>query len=104
MLVDRARSRVPVADAAIAPLPCAWDPDVVPIFSDIEMPETNALELLEELRQRLPDVRIYLVTAYDGQAYTQRAAELGAHGYLTKPLDFTALRQIVCASSGSMPQ
>lgn len=74
------------------------DPDIVVIFSDIEMPEMNGLELLERVRGEWPHVRIYLVTAYDNAAYTERAAELGAHGYLTKPLDFAALRQLMAVS------
>jgi len=74
------------------------DPDVIVIFSDIEMPEMNGLELLERVRGTWPQVRIYLVTAYDSPAYTERAADLGAHGYFTKPLDFSALRQIMFTS------
>lgn len=71
------------------------DPDVLMIFSDIEMPEMNGLELLERVRDKWPDVRVYLVTAYDSPFYLQRASECGAHGYLTKPLDFAALRQVM---------
>lgn len=74
------------------------DPDIVVIFSDIEMPEMNGLELLEHVRGRWPHVRVYLVTAYDSPVYTKRAAELGAHGYLTKPLDFAALRRLMHVS------
>ena len=74
------------------------DPDVIMIFSDIEMPEMNGLELLERVRHRWPHMRVYLATAYDSPSYTQRAADLGAHGYFTKPLDFSALRQIMFTS------
>lgn len=68
------------------------DPDVIVIFSDIEMPKMNGLELLERVRKEWPHVRVYLVTAYDSLAYTQKANDLGAHGYMTKPLDFAELR------------
>jgi CheY-like chemotaxis protein len=71
------------------------DPDVIVIFSDIEMPEMNGLELLERVRHDWPHIRVYLVTAYDSPTYTQRAADLGAHGYFTKPLDFPALHQVM---------
>ncbi len=73
------------------------DPDVVLIFTDIEMPEMNGIELLKRVREKRPDVRVYLVTAYDSPFYTQQAKDLGAHGYLTKPLDFSALRQVMFA-------
>jgi YesN/AraC family two-component response regulator len=69
--------------------------DVVLIFTDVQMPEMNVLELLQQVRDKWPHVRVYIVTAYDGLNYTERATELGAHGYLTKPLDFSALRQIM---------
>lgn len=74
------------------------DSDVVVIFSDIQMPEMNGLELLERVRDKWPHVRVYLVTAYGSPIYTQRAADLGAHGYFTKPLDFSALHQIMFAT------
>jgi CheY-like chemotaxis protein len=74
------------------------DSDVIVIVSDIEMPEMNGLELLERVRHKWPHVRVYLATAYDSPSYTQRAADLGAHGYFTKPLDFSALRQIMFTS------
>ena len=60
--------------------------------------EMNGLELLERVRHKWPHVRVYLATAYDSPSYTQRAADLGAHGYFTKPLDFSALRQIMFTS------
>lgn len=74
------------------------DPDIILIFTDIEMPEMNGLELLAHVRDKWPHVRIYLATAYDNPDYTRRAANLGAHGYFTKPLDFSALRQIMLAT------
>jgi DNA-binding NarL/FixJ family response regulator len=58
----------------------------------------NGLELLEHVRHGWPDVRVYLATAYDTDSYTQRATALGAHGYFTKPLDFSALREIMFAA------
>jgi YesN/AraC family two-component response regulator len=73
-------------------------PDVIVIISDIEMPEMNGLELLECVRHKWPHVRVYLATAYDSSSYTQRAADLGAQGYFTKPLDFSALRQVMFAN------
>jgi two-component system, response regulator, stage 0 sporulation protein F len=74
------------------------NPDVVLVVSDIEMPVMNGLELLERVRQTWPHVQVYLATAYDTESYTRRAADLGANGYFTKPLDFSALRQIMFAA------
>lgn len=69
--------------------------EAVLILSDINMPGMSGLELLrhikEDFRQPPPPV-VMMITAYgDAQSYNQ-AMELGADDFLTKPLDFTALK------------
>ncbi|MDJ1638567.1 response regulator [Rhizobium rhizogenes] len=65
------------------------------IFSDINMPGMNGLDMLPEMRARRPDVPVIMITAY-GDAETRRTAlDLGAEGLLTKPIDFGQLRQVV---------
>ncbi len=70
-------------------------PDVVLILCDIRMPGMDGFELLEAIRNQWPPVPVYLVTAYNIQAYRERAMELGANGYLTKPVDFNELSKLV---------
>jgi two-component system chemotaxis response regulator CheY len=58
-------------------------PDLV--FLDLTMPGMNGLEILKQLRQLDPEARIIIGTA-DIQEFTrQRASELGAAGFITKP-------------------
>jgi CheY-like chemotaxis protein len=65
------------------------------IFSDINMPGMNGLDMLPEMRARRPDVPVIMITAY-GDAETRRTAlDRGAEGLLTKPIDFGQLRQVV---------
>ncbi|TCU30770.1 response regulator receiver domain-containing protein [Rhizobium azibense] len=65
------------------------------IFSDINMPGMNGLDMLPEMRARRPDVPVIMITAY-GDAETRRTAlDRGAEGLLTKPIDFDQLRQVV---------
>jgi CheY-like chemotaxis protein len=62
------------------------------ILSDINMPGMSGLELLPKARAARPDVPIVMITAY-GDAETKRKAfEGGAEALLTKPIDFTLLR------------
>ena len=65
------------------------------ILSDINMPGMSGLELLPKIRAARPDVPVIMITAY-GDADTERQAiERGAAGLMTKPIDFSALRQEV---------
>ena len=69
------------------------DPALILILSDINMPGMSGLEMLPKVRAARPSVPVIMITAY-GDADTKRAAlERGAEALLTKPIDFTQLRQ-----------
>ena len=67
-------------------------PEIVLILSDINMPGMNGLELLKALKERYPEVRVYMITAYADESSHQRAVEYGCDDYLTKPIDFAVLK------------
>jgi CheY-like chemotaxis protein len=63
------------------------------ILSDINMPGMTGLEMLPKVKAILPEVPVIMITAY-GDADTERKAlQSGATRLLTKPVDFTLLRQ-----------
>ncbi len=69
------------------------DPSLILILSDINMPGMSGLEMLPKVRAARPSVPVIMITAY-GDADTRRTAlERGAEALLTKPIDFTQLRQ-----------
>jgi CheY-like chemotaxis protein len=81
--------------AASAPeaLECAKtiaDPLLILILSDINMPGMSGLEMLPKVKAARPPV--IMITAYGDEATKRKAAELGASGLLTKPIDFGLLR------------
>lgn len=51
---------------------------------DIEMPEMSGLEAAAQLRARLPECRVAILTTFARPGYLRRALELGVHGYLLK--------------------
>lgn len=55
------------------------------IVSDIQMPGESGLELIEQVRAADPDIGVLMVSGEQDPAVAQRAAELGAFGYLVKP-------------------
>ena len=54
------------------------------ILLDVNMPGANGLELLHELSEFFPDVPVVIVTSQTLVGTVQKAAELGAVGYLAK--------------------
>jgi CheY-like chemotaxis protein len=80
------------APVALQRITDAGDWSLILILSDINMPGMSGLELLPKARAMRPDVPIIMITAY-GDAETKRQAlEKGAEALLTKPIDFSALR------------
>jgi len=63
------------------------------ILSDINMPGMTGLEMLPKVKQMRPDVPVIMITAYGDPETRRKAIEGGATGLLTKPIDFTLLRE-----------
>ena len=76
------------------------DASLILILSDINMPGMTGLDMLPKVRELRPEVPVIMITAY-GDGDTRRTAiERGAAGLLTKPIDFTVLRQEIDARLG----
>jgi two-component system, chemotaxis family, chemotaxis protein CheY len=69
--------------------------EAVLILSDINMPGMSGLELLEKIRQKhqVPPPFVMMITAYGDPDNYNRAMKLGANDFLTKPVDFTELKE-----------
>lgn len=69
--------------------------EAVLILSDINMPGMSGFQLLEKVKQKFmkPPPVVMMITAYGDAANYQRAKELGADDFLTKPIDFTMLKE-----------
>jgi CheY-like chemotaxis protein len=65
------------------------------ILSDINMPGMSGLELLHEIKHKYktPPPKVMMITAYGDEYNYKQAMSLGADDFLTKPLDFTALKE-----------
>lgn len=55
------------------------------IISDIQMPELNGIELLEEIKNRDPEALVLMITAFGSTENAVKAMKLGAYDYLSKP-------------------
>jgi len=82
-------------DEALEMLSSVQPPDVLCILSDINMPGMTGLELLKIVKERFPQIRVSIITAYgDDQNYTT-AMKTGAEHYFTKPIDFDLVKKDV---------
>jgi CheY-like chemotaxis protein len=63
------------------------------ILSDINMPGMTGLEMLPKVKEIRPEVPVIMITAYGDADTKRKALEKGATGLLTKPIDFTLLRE-----------
>ncbi len=70
----------------------AREPEIVLVLSDINMPGMTGIELLAQIREGWPDVQVFMITAYGDAATEERARDLGAVRFLTKPVDFDRLK------------
>lgn len=72
-----------------------YDHEAILILSDINMPGMSGLELLRYIKEKhaTPPPLVMMITAYgDAENYNQ-AMQLGADDFLTKPVDFTLLKE-----------
>jgi CheY-like chemotaxis protein len=73
------------------------------VLSDINMPGMSGLELLPKIKVLRPDVPVIMITAYGDAETKSKALENGAEALLTKPIDFSALRQQIETRLGMVP-
>lgn len=77
---------------ALQYLDAADTQQVVLVLSDINMPGMTGIELLEKVRSQWPAIPVFMITAYGDQSTERTVLELGAQQFLTKPVDFAALK------------
>jgi putative two-component system response regulator len=53
---------------------------------DVNMPGESGMELLAHIRREYPEIAVLMVTGEDSTTLAMTAIELGAYGYLVKPI------------------
>jgi len=77
---------------ALRLLETADPPEIMYMFSDINMPGMTGLELLDSVKQRYPNINVSMISAYGDDENYQNAIQSGAKEFFTKPINFDQLR------------
>ena len=72
-------------------------PDLV--ILDIDLHGQSALPLIADLRRRLPELNVVILTASMSDALLIESVEAGARGFLTKDMSADALRRAVVSAA-----
>ena len=62
------------------------------VLTDLMLGDGNGLDLLKEIRERRPEVSVFLITGYGSVETAVEAMQVGAADYLTKPVNLAELR------------
>src|SRR3979490_1640967 len=87
------------AAEAMEALDAAGAPQV--LVSDIRMPGTSGLELLQNLKQRFPNLPVIVMTAYSDLESAVAAFQGGAFEYLPKPFDVDQAVELIRRALGA---
>ncbi|CAM4295807.1 response regulator [Paenibacillus alkaliterrae] len=77
-------------------------PDI--IITDIKMPRMDGLELIEALRNQQKKAHVIIISGYNDFHYAQKALKYGAYDYVLKPIEETALLEVVRRCVGDLEQ
>jgi DNA-binding NarL/FixJ family response regulator len=66
-------------------------PDVAVV--DIHLAEGTGFEVLRELRDRAPEVNVYMLSNFSSEPYRRLAASLGAAAFFDKSTEFERVRE-----------
>lgn len=75
-------------------------PDVV--LCDITMPVLDGIECLKKILDEFPKAKVIMVSSLGKESKIEQAKQLGAHGFIIKPLNPEEIAELVeeCVSGG----
>ena len=74
------------------------NPSIRLILTDLNMPGMDGMELLGALGESWPEVQSIVVSAYGDPQRMNEARELGAQGFVVKPVNFSDLKEMLLSS------
>lgn len=70
-------------------------PDV--LLLDVNMPEKNGLDVLEEIKKKNYDIKVLILTVHNELEYLLKAIDIGVNGYILKDSESAELKKAIQA-------
>jgi YesN/AraC family two-component response regulator len=81
-------------------LACLQDQVFDVVLLDVKMPEIGGLQVIQEIKERLPDLEVILLTGHGSDEDAKKGLELGAFEYIIKPFNLSALIDVLHRAAG----
>ena len=78
-----------------AAIELAKNPNVAAVLLDLGLGDMDGFEVLGKMRALRPELPVIIVTGCHQESEGRRAFEMGAWDYVTKPIDFQYLKNIL---------
>ena len=89
---------VQTADSGAKAVEIAAGEGISMVLLDLTLQDTSGFEVLRRIKQLKPSLPVIMVTGNHEPEDAQRAIELGAWDYVTKPVDFEYLKNLLSLS------
>jgi len=103
ILLEKEGYSVSLAPEAATALKTVAKETVDLVITDIRMPGMSGLDLLAELKQRLPDLPVIMITAFASPDDAVLAMKNGAFDYITKPFNVDEIKGVIKAATSCKP-
>ncbi len=71
------------------------------VLTDIKMPDMDGIEVLKQVRDRFPEMKVIIMTGYQSVENALKSVQLGAFDYIEKPFSPDTLISSVSKALGN---
>lgn len=72
------------------------------VIIDVHLPSIDGLELSRRIKERIPEIKILLISEYRDFNYAKAALSIGVSDYLEKPVNTNGILEAVLRVSGQI--
>lgn len=65
------------------------------VLLDVKMPQVGGLKVIKEIKERMPDLQVVLLTGHGSEQDAKEGKALGAYDYLIKPFNIESLIEVL---------
>ena len=73
------------------------------VLVDIRLPGASGYELIHQLRASRPNIKVFIMTAYDHETAPRQAFSVRADGYLSKPFSLETVKDMLASHLMTVP-